>query len=42
VSITTVSRGARSLKYGAGGFDLALKTLANLQTAGVDGPAERK
>lgn len=42
VSITTVSRGARSLKYGAGGFDLALKTLATLQTAPTDDPAERR
>jgi Trp operon repressor len=32
VSITTVSRGARSLKYGAGGFQLALQTLQNLRT----------
>ena len=31
VSITTVSRGARSLKYGAGGFALALMTLRRLQ-----------
>ncbi len=30
VSITTVSRGARSLKYGAGGFALALATLRKL------------
>lgn len=42
VSITTVSRGARSLKYGAGGFDLALKTLANLHAPLADDPAERR
>lgn len=37
VSITTVSRGARSLKYGAGGFALALTTLHRLEN-----PAEAK
>lgn len=31
VSITTVSRGARSLKYGSGGFALALATLRRMQ-----------
>lgn len=31
VSITTVSRGARSLKYGSGGFALALMMLRRLQ-----------
>lgn len=36
VSITTVSRGARSLKYGTGGFELAFRTLANLQAAPQD------
>ena len=32
VSITTVSRGARSLKYGSGGFALALGTLRDSDT----------
>lgn len=34
VSVTTVSRGARSLKYGGGGFALALQTLKRLATRG--------
>lgn len=38
VSITTVSRGARSLKYGTGGFDLALRTLAQLGDAAPEHP----
>lgn len=42
VSITTVSRGARSLKYGAGGFDLALRTLRGLEAARPDDPTERR
>ncbi len=36
VSITTVSRGARSLKYGTGGFELAFKTLADLRALPQD------
>ncbi|MCB9540103.1 MAG: DNA-binding transcriptional regulator [Myxococcales bacterium] len=30
VSIATVSRGSRQLQFGAGGFDLALRTLRRL------------
>jgi Trp operon repressor len=36
VSITTVSRGARSLKYGTGGFELALQTLQQLPSPVAD------
>jgi TrpR family trp operon transcriptional repressor len=37
VSIATVSRGSRQLQFGAGGFDLALRTLRRLEAdAGSD------